>query len=203
MIRWLLFPLALAVIASAACLGGGEDSPTPAPTATLTLTPRPSATLTPLPSESATALPSLTPSTTPPTATPTPPSATPSPTATPPTGTPSASPSVAPPTASPTVPPPGDLPITILTYSSPVKPTDFMFLVVLTRPGSNCYVTLSYEKAEAGPTRLQAKDVDAQGQVDWTWRAGDGPAQSVAGIAWCRGGGRHGAATFTIQAEAP
>ena len=174
--RLLALAAALALCAGSACLGGDDEtaSPSPTPSSTATVTP---ATLTPRP-ETPTATPTRT--------------RTPAPTETPdPTPTPRIVPTLD----------EGGLPMKVLNYANPIVPGQLAFITLISEKGATCVATLEYSKQEAGPDRLQRKEISPVGQVDWTWKVPDSPVQEILVTAMCRGGGRQGTRQFTIQVE--
>ena len=175
---------AVALVAAAACLGGGDDaSPTDTPggagssTATTTSTPGEGT-----PSDTPTDAPS-----------PTPPATR--------TSTPTATVS---PTPTPEVVPTldeGKLQMKVLNYSQPVIPGGNAFVTLVSDQAEWCVAELAYSKAAAGPTRLQRKNISAVGQVDWLWRVQASEPQQITVTATCQGSGKKGVRQFTIDIE--
>lgn len=166
--------MAALAAATTACLGGDDTSSSPGPTQTASPAPR---TLTPRPES---------PTDTPPrTKTPTP------------AETPAATPT---PRIVPTLDP-GGLPMKVLNYAYPVVPGQLAFVTLISEQGATCSATLEYSKQDAGPTRLQRKDISAVGQVDWAWKVQDSPEQEIVVTATCRREGRQGVRQFTIRVE--
>ncbi len=181
--RVLLGAMTVLAIAAMACLGGDDQattSPTLPPTATPAETPF---TLTPRP-EPATRTPTTTPDGTPET-TPTP------------DETSEATPT---PQVVPTLDQ-GGLPMKVLNYAHPVVPGQLAFVTLISEQGAECSATLEYSKQDAGPARLQRKEISPVGQVDWAWKVLDSPEQAILVTTTCRRAGRQGVRQFTIEVE--
>jgi hypothetical protein len=181
--------LLAALVAASGCLGGDDETRAPSGTATLTVAPGDG---TNTPGETATGTETGTGTAT-------------STASAPATGTPTETPT---PTPTPTViivptTDPGTLEMKVLNYANPIVPGQIAFITLIAEQGASCIATLKYSGEEAGPTRLQRKEISPVSQVDWTWKVQESEPQTIDVTATCMGNGKMGVREFTIVLEAP
>ena len=65
-----------------------------------------------------------------------------------------------------------DLPVTLVSLTSPAAPFTDAALTISTAPGANCSITVFYKSGPSRAQGLMPKAADAAGRVSWTWRVG-------------------------------
>ena len=65
-----------------------------------------------------------------------------------------------------------DLPVSVISLSSPVAPFDDATIQVQTRPGANCHITVLYKSGPSRARGLIPQSADSKGRIAWTWRVG-------------------------------
>ena len=65
-----------------------------------------------------------------------------------------------------------DLPISVVSVSSPVAPFSDATLEIQTAPGATCAVTVHYKSGPSRAKGLVPKTADGRGRIVWRWRVG-------------------------------
>lgn len=65
-----------------------------------------------------------------------------------------------------------DLPVSLVSLSSPIAPFADATLQIQTTPGANCRITVLYKSGPSRAKGLFPQSADAQGRIAWTWRVG-------------------------------
>lgn len=65
-----------------------------------------------------------------------------------------------------------DLPISVVSLSSPVAPFTDATLQVQTTPGANCTITVLYKSGPSKAKGLHPQAADGKGRITWRWRVG-------------------------------
>jgi hypothetical protein len=65
-----------------------------------------------------------------------------------------------------------DLPISVVSLSSPVAPFSDATLEIQTAPGATCAITVRYKSGRSRAKGLVPKTADAKGRIVWQWRVG-------------------------------
>ncbi|SRR6266851_490414 len=65
-----------------------------------------------------------------------------------------------------------DLPITLISVTSPAAPFTDATLTISTTPGANCSITVHYKSGPSRAKGLVPKVASNSGRVSWTWRVG-------------------------------
>jgi hypothetical protein len=65
-----------------------------------------------------------------------------------------------------------DLPITLISVTSPAAPFTDATLTVSTAPGANCSIVVHYKSGPSRAKGLVPKVASSSGRVSWTWRVG-------------------------------
>jgi hypothetical protein len=65
-----------------------------------------------------------------------------------------------------------ELPLQIVSVTSPVSQGADSTLVAQTVPGAECKITVYYESGQSAASGLSPKTADDKGQVSWTWTVG-------------------------------
>ena len=70
------------------------------------------------------------------------------------------------------------LPLQIVSVTSPVLAGSNATLVAKTAPGANCIIAVYYSSQQSEAQGLTAKPADANGDVSWTWKVGPNTQKS-------------------------
>ncbi len=94
------------------------------------------------------------------------------------------------------------LPVTLVSITSPVKHGNPATIVVKTAPGAACRITVTYKSGRGRAKGLTPRPSDEQGMVGWTWLVG---TQTTPGT-WpvsvtCTAGGRTGTLQTSIVVQ--
>jgi hypothetical protein len=65
-----------------------------------------------------------------------------------------------------------DLPVQLLTLTSPVAPFSDATLEAKTLPGASCAISVLYKSGPSRARGLVAQEAGGDGRVRWTWRVG-------------------------------
>jgi hypothetical protein len=65
-----------------------------------------------------------------------------------------------------------DLPITLISVTSPAAPFTDATLTISTSPGANCSIVVHYKSGPSRAKGLISKVASSSGRVSWTWRVG-------------------------------
>jgi hypothetical protein len=65
-----------------------------------------------------------------------------------------------------------DLPITLISVTSPAAPFTDATLTISTTPGANCSIVVYYKSGASRAKGLVPKMASNSGRVSWTWRVG-------------------------------
>jgi hypothetical protein len=65
-----------------------------------------------------------------------------------------------------------DLPITLISVTSPAAPFSDAALTISTSPGANCSIVVYYKSGPSRAKGLIPKLASSSGRVSWTWRVG-------------------------------
>jgi len=65
-----------------------------------------------------------------------------------------------------------DLPISVVSLSTPVAPFSDATIEIQTSPGASCAITVRYKSGPSQAKGLVVKPADAKGRVAWQWRVG-------------------------------
>lgn len=65
-----------------------------------------------------------------------------------------------------------DLPVSVVSLSSPVAPFSDATMEIQTTPGATCSITVRYKSGPSRAKGLVPKTADAKGRVVWQWRVG-------------------------------
>jgi len=65
-----------------------------------------------------------------------------------------------------------DLPISVISLSSPVAPYDDATLEIQTRPGASCGISVLYKSGPSRAGGLIPQTADSKGRIAWRWRVG-------------------------------
>src|SRR5574341_444627 len=65
-----------------------------------------------------------------------------------------------------------DLPVSLVSITSPAAPFTEATLTIRTTPGANCSITVSYKSGPSRAKGLIPKITDGSGRITWTWRVG-------------------------------
>ncbi len=65
-----------------------------------------------------------------------------------------------------------ELPLSLLSLSSPVAPFTDATIQVQTVPGASCVITVLYKSGPSRAKGLYPQKVDSKGLVTWRWRVG-------------------------------
>ena len=65
-----------------------------------------------------------------------------------------------------------DLPIALVSLSSPVAPFTDAAIQVQTSPGADCSITVLYKSGPSKAKGLYPQTADGRGRVAWRWRVG-------------------------------
>jgi len=65
-----------------------------------------------------------------------------------------------------------DLPISVVSLSSPVVPFTDATMQIQTTPGASCAITVLYKSGPSRAKGLYPQTADAKGRVTWQWRVG-------------------------------
>ena len=65
-----------------------------------------------------------------------------------------------------------DLPITLISVTSPAAPFTDATLTISTSPGANCSIVVHYKSGPSRAKGLISKLANSSGRVSWTWRVG-------------------------------
>jgi len=65
-----------------------------------------------------------------------------------------------------------DLPITLISVTSPAAPFSDATLTISTTPGANCLIVVHYKSGPSRAKGLIPKVASSSGHVSWTWRVG-------------------------------
>jgi hypothetical protein len=65
-----------------------------------------------------------------------------------------------------------DVPISVVSLTSPVAPFTDATLQIQTTPGASCSVTVLYKSGPSRAKGLYPQTADGKGQITWRWRVG-------------------------------
>jgi len=65
-----------------------------------------------------------------------------------------------------------DLPITLISVTSPAAPFSDATLTISTTPGANCSIVVRYKSGPSRAKGLVPQLASSSGRVSWTWRVG-------------------------------
>lgn len=65
-----------------------------------------------------------------------------------------------------------DLPVSVVSLSSPVAPFSDATMEIQTTPGATCSITVRYKSGPSRAKGLIPKTADGRGRVAWEWRVG-------------------------------
>jgi hypothetical protein len=65
-----------------------------------------------------------------------------------------------------------DLPISVVSLSSPVAPFDDATMEIQTKPGANCAISVLYKSGPSRARGLISQVADRKGRIGWRWRVG-------------------------------
>lgn len=65
-----------------------------------------------------------------------------------------------------------ELPISLVSLSSPVAPFSDATMEIQTRPGANCGISVLYKSGPSRARGLGPQIADSKGRIGWRWRVG-------------------------------
>lgn len=65
-----------------------------------------------------------------------------------------------------------DLPISVISLSSPVAPFTDATMQIQTTPGAGCSITVLYKSGPSKAKGLYSQTADGKGRITWRWRVG-------------------------------
>lgn len=65
-----------------------------------------------------------------------------------------------------------DVPISVVSLTSPVAPFTDATMQVLTTPGAGCSITVRYKSGPSRAKGLYPQTADSKGRITWRWRVG-------------------------------
>lgn len=65
-----------------------------------------------------------------------------------------------------------DLPISVLSLSTPVAPFSDAAIKIQTSPGASCGITVLYKSGPSRAKGLYPQTADGKGRITWRWRVG-------------------------------
>ena len=71
----------------------------------------------------------------------------------------------------------GQLAISVVSLTSPIKPGATASLTIQTLPGAACSIQVHYKSGPSGAAGLGAKTADGSGNVTWSWKVGSSTAK--------------------------
>lgn len=93
-----------------------------------------------------------------------------------------------------------DLPITLISATSPAAPFTDATLTISTSPGANCSIVVHYKSGPSRAKGLVPKVADSSGRVTWTWRVGSNTTPGRWPIVvTCKKGADHGELRTVFQ----
>ncbi|HKP52332.1 MAG TPA: ComEC/Rec2 family competence protein [Chloroflexia bacterium] len=66
----------------------------------------------------------------------------------------------------------GELPLEVVSLTSPARRNSYAILAIKTLPGAECTITVLYKSGSSVAAGLDPKVADAQGKVSWRWKVG-------------------------------
>ena len=65
-----------------------------------------------------------------------------------------------------------DLPISVVSLTSPAVPFSDATVTIQTSPGANCSITVIYKSGPSRARGLDPQTADGRGRITWQWRVG-------------------------------